>query len=929
MTLTLAQQDWLCQVSPFIERVLQQQPDALQQLQQHGTITHAHSYLPQLTAALSTCSDEISAQQQLRWWRQRWYAEIAAADLLGWLPLEQALKHLTESADAFIIAAQQWLLPRFVERFGCPRDEQGEPQQLAVIGMGKLGGGELNFSSDIDLIFCYAQQGETDHARKPIENSVFFTRLAQALVALLDTVTADGRVFRVDLRLRPFGQSGPLVASLAALEYYYQEQGRDWERYAMVKARLIGATSQQQQELHSLLRPFVYRRYIDFSAIDSLRTMKQLITQESKRLGQRHNIKLGAGGIREIEFIAQVFQLIRGGQQRQLQTQSLYQAYAAISELELLSAQAVDELLESYGFLRKLEHVLQQIDDQQTQTLPTDSLNQQRVAQVMGSTWPQLLVQVEQVMARVHAQFREVIGNEVTDEEEIGPLQLLWQDMTDDDTGQAIIVEHGLSDTDASAAWQQIQQLRQELRKRGSGPRGRKAMAKLLPILLQRTFAGEQPLIVLERLLQLLKKISSRTAYIELLLENQGAREQLLKLCSASQWLSNHLANYPLLLDELIVPQQLYQLPEFQQYPQLLDEYLLRIPEHEHDLEAQMNALRQARQVLQLKVAAADITGQLALMKVSDHLSYLAEAMIARVVSLAWQQLVEKHGAPPGRDVTDTGFAVMAYGKLGGLELGYGSDLDLVFISDADYELATNGACPLEVQQFYLRLAQRVLHIFTTKTMIGTLYDVDLRLRPDGKSGLMVTRLSTYASYLQQDAWTWELQALVRARPVYGSVSMQQRLRAIRCELLQQQRDQQLLRNEVLQMRSKMREHLLQSRADQFDLKQGVGGITDIEFLVQYLVLRFSAQYPQLATHTDNIRILEQAAQCQLLTAAAAQQLMQAYLAYRGEVHRLALDNQAALTTKAFAAERAAVQQLWQQFFSDTVFSDTSRDHQH
>lgn len=909
---------WLGQISPFIERVLVQQPDALDALQQLGSITPASDYLPTLQAALATCTDEASAQHQLRCWRQRWYAELAAADLLGLLTLEQALEQLTASADAFIIAAKQWLMPRFIERFGCPRDEHGEAQQLAVIGMGKLGGGELNFSSDIDLIFCYAQQGETDHPRKPIENAVFFTRLAQALVALLDTVTADGRVFRVDLRLRPFGQSGPLVASLAALEYYYQEQGRDWERYAMVKARIIGATAQQQTELHSLLRPFVYRRYIDFSAIDALRTMKQLITQESKRLGVQHNIKLGAGGIREIEFIAQVFQLIRGGQQRELQTQSLYQAYAAIAELELLSPAAVAQLLASYAYLRKVEHVLQQIDDQQTQTLPSDPLNQQRVTQAMGCSWQDFLTTVQQVMAAVHAQFRQVIGNEVAEDEEVGPLQLLWQDMIDDDTAEAIIAEHGLASANAAAAWQQIQQFRQELRKRGSGPRGRKAMAKLLPILLQRTFSAEQPLLLLERLLQLLKKISSRTAYIELLLENQGAREQLLKLCAASRWLSQHLANYPLLLDELIVPQQLYQLPEYQQYPQLLDEYLLRIPEHEHDLEAQMNALRQARQVLQLKVAAADISGQLALMKVSDHLSYLAEAIIARVVALAWQQLVEKHGAPPGRDSTNTGFAVMAYGKLGGLELGYGSDLDLVFISDADYTLETEGTRPLEVQQFYLRLAQRVLHIFTTKTMIGTLYDIDLRLRPDGKSGLMVTRLSTYASYLEQDAWTWELQALVRARPVYGVNSMQQRLTEIRAQLLQRERDQQQLREEVLTMRAKMREHLLHSSTDQFDLKQGLGGITDIEFLVQYLVLRFSAQHPQLAHYTDNIRILEQAAACSVLSNHDAQQLIDAYLAYRAEVHRLALDNQPALTSKTFSQQRTAVQQLWQQFFSDT-----------
>lgn len=913
-----AQRDWLLSISPFIERVLAQQPDALDGLAQWRRVTPAEHYLPMLQQCLQDCSDEAAAQHQLRYWRQRWYAELAAADLLGLLSLADMLRQLSASADAFIIAAQHWLMPRLVARYGCPRDDQGNPQQLAVIGMGKLGGGELNFSSDIDLIFCYTSQGETDHPRKPIENSVFFTRLAQALVALLDTVTADGRVFRIDLRLRPFGQSGPLVASLAALEYYYQEQGRDWERYAMVKARLIGAEPAQQQELHSLLRPFVYRRYIDFSAIDSLRTMKQLISQESKRLGRLHNIKLGAGGIREIEFIAQVFQLIRGGQQRQLQTPSLYQAYAAIQELELLSADAVTELLESYGYLRKVEHVLQQIDDQQTQTLPTDALNQQRVATAMGTDWTTFLETIQQVMERVHQQFQQVIGQEVAEDEQIGPLQLLWQDMIDDETAQAILLEAGLAEADAASAWQQLHQFRQELRKRGSGPRGRKALARLLPILLQRTLASPQPLLLLTRWLQLLKKISSRTAYIELLLENQGAREQLIKLCGASEWLSQHLANYPLLLDELIVPQQLYQLPEYHQYPQLLDEYLLRIPEHESDLEAQMNAMRQARQVLQLKVAAADITGQLALMKVSDHLSYLAEAMISRVVSLAWQQLAEKYGTPPGRDITQTGFAVMAYGKLGGLELGYGSDLDLVFISDADYQQETTGSRPIEVQQFYLRLAQRVLHIFTTRTLIGTLYEVDLRLRPDGKSGLMVSRLATYASYLEQDAWTWELQALVRARPVYGTDAMQQQLRELRQQMLQRPRDAKQLRAEVIQMRAKMREHLLTTKAEQFDLKQGLGGITDIEFLVQYLVLRFSHEQPQLATYTDNIRILEQAAVCGVLKPVEAEQLIAAYLAFRAEVHRLALDNSVALTTRQFEPERAAVQRLWQQFLSDT-----------
>ncbi|SDB14941.1 glutamate-ammonia-ligase adenylyltransferase [Pseudidiomarina indica] len=910
------QRAYVVQISEFVERVLTQQTTGVQWCDGNVQLPASTTYGNELRQQLAQCQNEQQAQLLLRHVRQRWYATLAAADLLQQLSLTDMLEHLTATADALIEEALAWLYPRYCERYGTPRTECGSAMPLWVIGMGKLGGRELNFSSDIDVIFCYPEQGVSDHERRPLENSVFFTRLAQGLVGLLDTITADGRVFRVDLRLRPFGQSGPLVASLSALESYYQEQGRDWERYAMVKARLIGADRAMQQPLQQLLRPFVYRRYIDFSAIDALRKMKSLITQETRRQGYEWNIKLGPGGIREIEFIAQAFQLIRGGQQRQLQTHSLYQAYQALAEQGLLAPEAVQELLDCYQVLRKIEHVLQQLNDEQTQQLPTDPQLQRRVSLALHQPWPAVERLVKATMATVHQHFMQVIGQPDERDEEAGAYQLLWQDMVEDETALAVLMESNVAAPEAEQIWQTIRQLRAEVRRRSSGPRGRQAMARLVPLLLEELMQLEQPEQVVMRVVHVLQKIMTRTAYVELLVENQGARQQLIKLCQASAWLTKQLAQYPLLLDELIDPQHLYDLPQLTDYPAQLDEYLMRLPEQE--LELQMDALRQARQVLQLKIAAADISGGLPLMKVSDHLSYLAEAMIAKVVHLAWHQLTERHGQPPGRDANNMGFAVFAYGKLGGLELSYSSDLDLVFITDSDYQGETDGVKPIEVQQFYLRLAQRILHLFTARTMIGSLYDVDMRLRPSGNAGLLVTRLTTFASYLTEDAWTWELQALVRARAIFGHPDLVNALAALRVDQLCQRRDEETLQQEVITMRDKMRSHQASHDPSSDEhVKQAKGGMTDLEFLVQYLVLRFAKEYPSLTQYSDNVRILEQCAGNGLFSEAQAQQLIDAYLAEREVAHQLALENAGKVGDDHLAMHRQAVQQAWRVWLGD------------
>ncbi|MFV1467929.1 bifunctional [glutamate--ammonia ligase]-adenylyl-L-tyrosine phosphorylase/[glutamate--ammonia-ligase] adenylyltransferase [Idiomarina sp. HB] len=906
-------------VSPFIGRVAESYPEQLVTELFVASKTaiqlpDVSGYEAHIAEALEPLNSEEDAKKCLRQLRHCWMAKLAAADILQQLSLKESLAHYSAIADAAISESLSWLFERYINRHGKPLDDEGNLLPLLIIGMGKLGGRELNFSSDIDLIFAFPEQGETQGPGRKLEHGVFYKRLAQSLIGLLDETTADGQVFRVDMRLRPFGQSGPLVTSVNALEHYYQEQGRDWERYAMVKARMIGADEQYQQAFQQLIRPFVYRRYIDFGAIEALRKMKLLITQETRRQGVKNNIKLGAGGIREVEFIVQAHQLIRGGQEKSLQTRSVYKAMNELTELDLIDRKQASQLLDDYEYLRVIEHRLQQIDDQQTQQLPSDELGRARLCAMLDEpNWQELQDKIDQCMARIHSEFRQVVGAESEDDEDEQSLQVLWQDMLDDDAAIEILESEGVNEP--QALWTQIKNFRQESRRRSSGPRGRAALARLMPMMLRHAIQHQHPERLLERLLSIIKAVMSRTAYIELLAENPGAREQLCKLCMASPWISEQLALHPILLDELIDPQQLYSLPESKDYASVLREYLLRIPEQ--DLETQMDALRQAKQALQLKIAAADISGVLELMNVSDHLSALAEAIIAEVVGLAWHHLTQKHGKPEGTSVDNTGFAVLGYGKLGGQELGYGSDLDLVFVTDANYQGQTDGQRPIEVQQFYLRLAQRILHLFTTRTVAGILYDVDLRLRPSGQAGLLVTQVSSFARYLRDDAWTWELQALVRARPVFGVPALRETVMDIRRSILSQPRNEQELRKSIVEMREKMREHLAQRNSSMFDLKQDAGGIADIEFITQYIVLRHAHNHPELCQYSDNVRLLTEAQQLHLLSEVNAQNLINAFQIFRCESHALALQGEQLLEEHNLDAERQAVLDCWNQLLED------------
>ncbi|MGS2719787.1 bifunctional [glutamate--ammonia ligase]-adenylyl-L-tyrosine phosphorylase/[glutamate--ammonia-ligase] adenylyltransferase [Paraglaciecola aestuariivivens] len=885
-------------------------------------------YQQALQDVLSQVENEVQLHQRLRLFRHFHMLRIAWLDLLNLQPIEASLVQVSELAKQLIVQTNQWLYQSLQVRLGTPFGQFG-PQPLLILGMGKLGGNELNFSSDIDLIFTYPEAGETQGGKKTVENQQFFTKLAQKLISALNQITVDGQVYRVDMRLRPFGDSGPLVMHFDAMEDYYQEQGRDWERYAMLKAVILNPPCQHSKELSAILRPFIYRRYLDFSAIDSLRSMKNMIVQEVRRRGLSNNIKLGQGGIREAEFVVQSLQLINGGREPSLQVQSLQLALTELVNLQILPQDGASNIRTSYLWLRKVEHCLQQFADAQTQELPDDPLNQSRLVYVLGlNSYSEFLSHLREHCEQIHQQFsllvkEEKVQLEPTKNEAQQASIDLWQLDLDPPHIQEILshwVTTATTEKQDTLFCQQLAEFKQILSRKRVGQRGLISLNQLMPALLDciRQAGFKRYGELLKRLLNVLQAVLGRTAYLQLLSENQGALVHLVKLCAASPWVTEQIARFPLLLDELLNPALLYQPVPLTQYSDELRQALLRVePE---DLELQIETLRQFKLSQQLKIAAADIAGPLPVMKVSDHLTYLAEALISQVVDIAWQQMVAKYGVPVcqtkgEKSMQDKGFAVIAYGKLGGWELGYGSDLDLVFVQNCDGALFTNGDKQLESRQFYLKLAQRILHIFTIKTGLGELYEVDMRLRPSGNSGLLVCHINSFKAYQTDDAWTWEHQALGRARFVYGSKDLFRHFNHIRHHILAKPRDIQRLAKEVLEMREKMREHLAEHKLNKIDLKQSKGGIADIEFLVQFMLLAHTQEYKSLSKWPDNVRILAELSKLSLLTPDEANDLTLAYLDYRNQAHRLALQNtKLAKQDDKLIAHQTKVSEIWQKY---------------
>ena len=872
-------------------------------------------YQQWLNERLASVFDELALMKVLRLFRRYILVRLEWSQLTQTSNDEQILLQLTQLAEVIIITARDWLYELSCKEWGTPCNLQGQAQPLLILGMGKLGGGELNFSSDIDLIFTYPEHGQTQGGRRELDNAVFFTRLGQRLIKTLDQITEDGFVYRVDMRLRPLGDGGPLVLSFSAMEDYYQEQGRDWERYAMVKAKILGDQQEPYtKELYQMLKPFVYRRYIDFSVLQSLRNMKSMIEREVRRRGLTNNIKLGAGGIREIEFIVQVFQLIRGGRVVGLQTRSLLTALQVIEQESLLSVNEVDTLRENYLFLRRCENLLQAIHDEQTQALPDDELDRIRIATSMNfNDWYEFESDLVKRMQLNRQVFNQLIGED-TSESVSNSKQYneqfddLW--VPDLQLSDVTSVLTSYSHDDAEKLYQMLCQFRDDIGKRTIGVRGREILDQLMPRLLELVCTDKNTLVLLSRILHLLVNIVSRTTYLELLLEYPTALKQLIRLCSASPMISEQLAHYPILLDELIDINSLYQTVSPNEYKSELYQYLLRI--EVDDEEQQLEALRQFKQMQLLHIAAADVEQVLNTMKVSDHLTYVAESLIDFVVQMAWNQMVARYGKPTHLTDNQKGLVIIAYGKLGGWELGYGSDLDLVFLHDCPVDSMTNGDKQIDSRQFYLRLVQRIIHLFNVRTSFGILYEVDVRLRPQGDAGLLACSLNAFYDYQMHEAWTWEHQALVRARAVYGEIELIKRFNQIRHDVLCKPREEKVLKTEVREMREKMRTHLGTTEQHRFNLKIDEGGIGDIEFLSQYLVLNYAHQYPKMTTWSDNVRILELAANYQIMDSQEAEQLTKAYIDMRNEIHQLSLQLlPSTVDDSYFKLEKQIVNQSW------------------
>jgi glutamate-ammonia-ligase adenylyltransferase len=857
-------------------------------------------------------------QAALRTFRRREMVRIAIRDLTGIVDLDDTMADLSNLAAATIDGALSLLFEHMGKTDGIPEDDAGNRQRLVVLGMGKLGAGELNFSSDVDLMFAFPAGGKTRGGKPPLANEVFFTRLCRYLIQAIGENTADGFVFRVDTRLRPYGDGGPLVMNFDHMEDYYQCQGREWERYALIKADVVAGDRQAGQRLLRRLRPFVYRRYLDFGVFESLREMKQKITAEVRRKKLHDNIKLGSGGIREIEFFGQMFQLIRGGVVPALQQPAIQTVLDTLGQEGFVPQAVCRELAAAYRFFRKAEHRLQEVNDQQTHALPSEPLARLQLARSMGfDTWDDFRRVLDGHRNRVQSHFAGLLAPEAgarsDGSHEVSGLADAWAFSVTAGERQGLLKAVGFQDGDAAATL--LEAFKSEPSTRSLSSAGKRRLDRLIPRVLEAASRCDDPATVLGRVLQLLKSIQQRTSYLALLLEYPTALAHLVRLVAASPWIAAFLSRHPVVLDELLDSRTLYAPPGADALRAGLARQMATVPDD--DPEYQIEALCIFRQINTLRVAASDITSVLPLMKVSDHLSWIAEAILDQVVEISWNHLVAKHGRPSctlDGQTCERGFAVIGYGKLGGFELGYGSDLDLVFIHAADPGETVGGQRPIDNTHFFARLGQRVVHMLSTHTAAGALYETDMRLRPNGTSGLLVSHVNGFKTYQLDKAWTWEHQALIRARPITGDAVLRDAFAAVRRRVLCLRRDPATLKASVREMRERMRTNRLSAQPDHCDIKEDIGAMVDIEFLVQYLVLQHAADHAEIVRWTDNVRLLQALAETGIVDGITAYRLRQAYLIFRAVVHRLNLQERSTLVDcHRFAHLRNLVRHLWQQ----------------
>lgn len=876
--------------SPFVSRLLSKDVQLLSDLLNN---LHQSYQTAEMQTALQAQNilDEQALKQQLRRLRQQVMARTIVRDLNGLADFYEVVETISTLAEVTLQQAIAFHTTQLSKQYGTPKSQQGEPQSLIVVGMGKLGGAELNVSSDIDLIFAYEQEGETDGAQV-ISNQEFFTKLGKKVIAALDDVTEDGFVFRVDMRLRPFGSEGALVSCLDALEDYYQNYGREWERYAWIKGRVVAGPS---QALGNVLKPFVFRKYLDFNAYASMRDLKLQIQRDVMQRGLEDNIKLGRGGIREVEFVAQVFQLIRGGQDIDLQVKPTLQVLQLLAQKRMLPPEAVAQLTEGYVYLRNVEHRLMYIDDQQTQDLPTSDESKQRLLLMMSlESWGEFLAQLNHHRAIIQAHFDATFND--SGQQALEQETAIWQG-TIEQVG-ALDYLNSLGYLDASETYQRLQALHQSSRYKQLPEQSKFRFDKLMPMVIQQSAETPNPDVALLRTIILLESICRRASYLALLAEFPESLQLVIKLCGASPWLAQYLTAHPILLDELLDTQTLYDGPDFTAMQAELTKKMQALT---GDTEAQMDTMRHFKNAAVMRFAAQDIGGLLALETLSDYLSALAELILQVSLQVIWPTLKFKHQETPQ-------FAIIGYGKLGGKELGYVSDLDIIFLYDDAHPDASDN---------YARFAQRINNWFNSLTNAGLLYETDLQLRPDGNSGLLVSSVDAFEEYQLRKAWVWEHQAISRARFVAGDAQVGQRFSAIREKVLIQMREPHTLMQEVTQMREKMRASH-PPKPELFDVKHDKGGIIDVEFMVQFMVLLHAHAHPQLLGNIGNIGLLHLLAELGMVDAMLAEDVASAYRTYRKIIHSEKLQaKDARVPLVEIQPHQTAVVTLWQQLFID------------
>ncbi|MEQ1305897.1 bifunctional [glutamate--ammonia ligase]-adenylyl-L-tyrosine phosphorylase/[glutamate--ammonia-ligase] adenylyltransferase [Acinetobacter bereziniae] len=857
---------------------------------------------------LAAIQDEITWMRVLRILRARLMFRWIWQDANQLTDVVTLTRELSDFADICIVVAKDFARAPLIAKHGEPVGYNGKIQDLIVIGMGKLGAQELNLSSDIDLIFAFDEQGETN-GRKCIDVQQFCILWGQKLIYLLDHITADGFVFRVDMRLRPWGDGSALAISHVALEKYLSQHGREWERYAWIKARIITG-GQEGDSLLDMTRPFVFRKYVDYTAFEAMREMKAMIEREVARRNIADDIKLGAGGIREVEFIVQVFQLIYGGAKLELQDRQCLVSLQHLGEVGLLDSQSVVDLEDAYLFLRRVEHAIQALNDQQTQSLPTEPELRQRLIDTLGFTdWNNFIDFLNQKREKVTFQFEHLIKEKGLESpiESYSQLESQLNEILDDDAKNLIHefwYGHAIKKLPAKA----VQRLKE-----------------FWPHLVEAILQSNSPQVALMRLMPLVESVMRRTVYLVMLIESKGALQRLVKMATVSPWICEELTHYPVLLDEFLSMD--FELPSRHYLEDSLRQQLLRIEIDQ--VEDQMRVLRLFKKSNVLTVAASDVLAESPLMKVSDALTDIAEVSVIATLNLAYQTVAKRHGYPIDAEgqrcsLEHMAYCVIGYGKVGGIELGYGSDLDLVFIHYMDEQSDTDGQKAISGFEFAMRVAQKFMSLMTTQTLDGRVYEVDTRLRPSGEAGLLVTSLKAFEQYQLKSAWLWEHQAIVRARSIAGEPTLRAKFEELRCKILTLPRQEETVRQEVLNMRQKMKDHLGSSKDQKkdgiFHLKQDAGGIVDIEFMAQYVVLAWSGTNPDLAHYSDNVRILEDAAKAGCLSSDDVSALIQAYLSERAESHRLALANHNMQVSAAdWHDTREVVCKLWQRLIDPTA----------